>query len=333
MEKNLHSDDLNDIISKPPTWPMKYGTSAMLLFLFLILFLSSIIKYPNTILLPIRITTENTPKTIINRNDGVIIKIFVTDGTLVDSNQVIAYLESSANHGQLTRLLTDMRNFKEKGQPIILRKPEDLQLGEMQDIYENLFYRLLRSQSVVYSQSNITQIYLRKNLDKVVGDDYRKLRKDLNDFIQAGETWKRNYVLVSPAKGKLLYSKYWQVNQHIREGEVLSYIKSGSEKFIGEMFVPQAHISDVKVNQNIQISVNGFPSDKFGYLTGKLSYISEILYNDSTFFSKVELKSSLDTPKMTLRPGLSATASIVSSNESILTRIRENLAKSLNFKQ
>src|SRR5690606_19640525 len=112
VEEDIHSEDLQEIISKPPSWLLKRGISFVLLTVVLILGLSAFIRYPEILHNGMKITTNNAPKVVINKVSGNLVKIKVTEGEEVIHGQVLAYMESTAIHEQVLALLDSLTHLR-----------------------------------------------------------------------------------------------------------------------------------------------------------------------------------------------------------------------------
>lgn len=150
--EDIHSEDLQEIIAKPPSWLLKRGISFILLTLLLIFGLSFYIKYPEMVLTELRFTTSNSPKVIINPSNGVLIRLLVKDGETVGRNQDIAYLESTASHEDVVNLLDKLRQLQ--SDKVTLKHleqvmpPSSLHLGELQGSYQSFYISSLNYQAI-----------------------------------------------------------------------------------------------------------------------------------------------------------------------------------------
>lgn len=66
-KENIHSEDLQEIIAKPPSWLLKRGISFILLTVLLILGLSVFIRYPEIVTTTLRFSTTNAPKVLVSK--------------------------------------------------------------------------------------------------------------------------------------------------------------------------------------------------------------------------------------------------------------------------
>src|SRR5215217_3190062 len=94
--QELHSDEVQEIISSPPSWIVKWGVSLFVLILVFIGIVSYFIKYPDVVPARFVLSSRNAPRQALARANGKVEKILVNDGIVVDKLQALAYIESSA---------------------------------------------------------------------------------------------------------------------------------------------------------------------------------------------------------------------------------------------
>jgi len=147
LSSNLHTEEIQEIISTPPGWLLHSGTTAFLVVLVLIIGMSGIINYPDVIRTQLLITSLNAPKPIQVKISGKLTKLLVTENQEVPDGQPLAYLESTANHAAVLKLLADCKNIvnrlyiNQSLDPTWITPPANLQLGEVQEAYQS-FYQI-----------------------------------------------------------------------------------------------------------------------------------------------------------------------------------------------
>lgn len=153
IEEDIHSEDLQEIISKPPSWLLKRGISFVLLTVLLIFGLSALIRFPEILTNSMKITTDNAPKVVVNKTPGNLVRIKVEEGDEVSMGDILGYMESTADHDQvlqLLQLLTEIRNESDVDTEKLneLTSPTNLKLGELQGAYQNFYQSYLSYRSV-----------------------------------------------------------------------------------------------------------------------------------------------------------------------------------------
>jgi multidrug resistance efflux pump len=90
------SEAVLDIMEKSPPWVMRWGITALAIVLLSLLVVAWLIKYPDTITAPTRITTATPPVRIVARSSGRLIALNVREGSAVRANHVLATIENPA---------------------------------------------------------------------------------------------------------------------------------------------------------------------------------------------------------------------------------------------
>ena len=92
----LRSEELQEMLSRPPSWLTRWGAGLFCAVLFLIILLSWFIKSPDKIIGSFTLTTENPPTILTTRISGKIQKLLVSDNASVRQHDVIAEIENPA---------------------------------------------------------------------------------------------------------------------------------------------------------------------------------------------------------------------------------------------
>ncbi|NVO08730.1 MAG: HlyD family efflux transporter periplasmic adaptor subunit [Bacteroidales bacterium] len=161
---NLRSEEIAEILGVPPKGIVRWGITIIFLVIAIVFIGSAFFKYPDIVVAPAVITSENPPSVIISKANGKITDILFTDGSLVKKGDTIAVIENPAqlkdieclsriingfNHRKLSDTLLDSRYF------------DKLNLGDIQAQF-NAFsksyfeYRLFLKQS--YHEQKIKAI-------------------------------------------------------------------------------------------------------------------------------------------------------------------------------
>jgi len=135
-EIELRSEEVQEILTRIPHWLIRWGSLIILLILVLMLFVSWMIKYPDTIQADIIITTQVPPEKIVAKSSGKIGAILVQNNEEVISGTAIAIIENPANYKDifLLKSITDTISPASPGFPF--EKLEKLQLGDVESMFE-----------------------------------------------------------------------------------------------------------------------------------------------------------------------------------------------------
>mgnify|MGYP003913447385 CR=1 FL=1 len=179
----LRSESVQDILSQPPHWMIRWGNTIIFIILLLILLMSYMIKYPEFISAPIIVTSQNPPEKLEARTNSKIEKIYIKDHQEVKKDEVLIVLQSTANYQdvlKLKKMVDSISPAQLSSFPV--NEVATYKLGELQSDYntfakafqdEKLFTRLqpyapenlAANQSISESRSRITTLRQQKNLE------------------------------------------------------------------------------------------------------------------------------------------------------------------------
>lgn len=170
-ESSLHSAEIQDIITVVPTWILRWGVTLFMGVLVLIIGLSAFIRYPDIVNATLKIDSPNSPKPIVAKVSGKLVKLLVNENEQVAADQPLAYIESTANHDEVLALMSKLKELQKLMQlnksvgNVFSDKIEDLQLGELQASFQTFFQEYLSYRSSVENGFYVKkEVYLRKDL-------------------------------------------------------------------------------------------------------------------------------------------------------------------------
>lgn len=134
----LRSESVQDILTQPPHWMIRWGNTIIFLILVLILIMSYVIKYPEFIPAPIIVTSQNPPEKLEARTNSKIEKIFIKDHQEVKKDQVLMVMQSSANYKDvlaLKKIIDSLSPNQILSFP--LSETSHFKLGELQGDYNS----------------------------------------------------------------------------------------------------------------------------------------------------------------------------------------------------
>lgn len=113
-EIELRSEQVQEILTKTPSWMIRWGNMVILLIIVLVFFFSWLIKYPDIVTAEISITTEIPPEKLVARATGRIEEILVEDRANVSAGTPLAIIESAADYRDVFQLkaITDTINIR-----------------------------------------------------------------------------------------------------------------------------------------------------------------------------------------------------------------------------
>ncbi|MDR0661067.1 MAG: HlyD family secretion protein [Prevotellaceae bacterium] len=157
--------------------------------------------------------------------------------------------------------------------------------------YENAEKQVLVSRRSI-EQSNISisnaQISV-EQLEQRVTEldlDYEDKLKDMQVSLQNAyeqlkariSIWEQQYVMRAQVDGIISFNSVWSVNHQVNAGEkIFAIIPEDQGALIGKINLPvSAGYGKVKIGQNVNIKLDGYPYMEFGMIKGEVTSISLI---------------------------------------------------------
>jgi multidrug efflux pump subunit AcrA (membrane-fusion protein) len=168
-----HTDDMEDIITKVPSWILRWGITLFFFVLVLIVSVSALVRYPDVVKATMKINSPDAAKPIVAKVSGKLVKLLVRQNDDVATSQSLAYIESTANHEQVldlfNKLTTLQKQVRANHAELIsfLDNTDVAQLGELQTSYQNFYQEYLSYKSSV---GNGFYVKKRAYLDKDLSD-------------------------------------------------------------------------------------------------------------------------------------------------------------------
>lgn len=231
---------------------------------------------------------------------GKISKIYVDFNSLVKKGQVIAEIDQSSF---LTRLQQNKANYESAKARLEKAK---VTLENTKKKYEralNLFEKNLISYED--KETAETQYFSAKA-------DLQSAEAGLEQAKSQLETSKvdLDYTIIKSPIDGVVISRNINVGQTVAasfQAPVLFRIANDLSKMQVECSVDEADIGKVKEGQKAKFTVDAFPNESFSGIVSQVRYSPEIIQNVVTYTTIVEV----NNPELKLRPGMTATASIV----------------------
>lgn len=138
-KQELQSPELQEVMSEIPGSFLKWGLFVFFGIILILVGGSYFIKNPEIVTVPVIITTQNPPVTLVAKAGGEIRELFVTEGSIVSANENIALISNTCVYEDYLTLIQTIREFDEKTDWIVVVKSHpslpDISPGEMQSIY------------------------------------------------------------------------------------------------------------------------------------------------------------------------------------------------------
>lgn len=155
------------------------------------------------------------------------------------------------------------------------------------------------------------------SLLKNVLQSYGQLKKSIAD-------WENKYLLKSEMKGKITFLDYWTKNQTVNQGEVVfTIIPKDNKNYIAKLKAPSRNSGKIKIGQDVNIALENYPYQEFGYLNGYVETISQVPDKDGFYRIDVKLPKNLTTTynkKIVFNQEMRGTAEIITEDLRLIER-------------
>lgn len=153
----------------------------------------------------------------------------------------------------------------------------------------------------------------------------------LNAQIRA---WEHDYLMVSPTDGVVNQMGIWSNNQNVTVGEtIFSVIPSGEDTPKGKAMLPVQGAGKVKEGQRVNVRINNFPDQEFGYLIGKVVSISSTPTAEGFYVVEVDFPEGAQTNYGRMLPisrQMQGTADIITQDLRLIERLLMPVKKMIN---
>lgn len=225
----LHSEGVQDILTQPPHWMVRWGNTTILLIILLILLMSCLIKYPEFVPSTVIISSRNPPEKLEARINTKVEEIFVADHQAVSRGKILMVLQSTADYRDVIRLRGIIDSLGNKGLVYFpLSEVAGFKLGEIQGDY-NAFAKALTDE----------QLYARL---QPYSPDYAAANKSLAES--------RNRIHTLQQQKSLEETKY-----ELSKREFDRYQELFKEKVVSAAELSQERMKFLQAGQNLE-SIN-----------------------------------------------------------------------------
>lgn len=151
--KEIHSEEVHEIISRPPPRLIRRGMTLFFGLLSLLGLGSWLVRYPDTVSAQFTLTATNAPRAVLVRSEGKLAKLLVHDRQTVAAGDILAYSESTADPTQVLALgesLDELRNESDNSDWATVQRFPVLtfdQIGELQNDFQTFHQQLTRVKS------------------------------------------------------------------------------------------------------------------------------------------------------------------------------------------
>lgn len=139
------------------------------------------------------------------------------------------------------------------------------------------------------------------------------------------KTWEKEFLMVSPIDGVVNLMGYWSSNQNVQSGETIFTIQPDLKTLpIGKALMPAQGSGKVKVGQRVNVRLNNFPDQEFGFLVGEVRSISNLPNTQGYYVVEVRFPKGLNTnygKKLPMTRQMEGSADIITEDIRLIERL------------
>lgn len=160
-----------------------------------------------------------------------------------------------------------------------------------------------------------------RNMQGTLFNTYEQLKAQVS-------IWEQQYVLKAQTDGVVSFNKVWSVNQQVNAGDnIFVVVPKHQGELVGIVSLPAGGAGKVKVGQNVNIKLDGYPHMEFGMLKGVVTSIS-LVPSQKVYTAEVALPNGLLSfynKSVDFTGELTGTAEISTDEYSVLERFLQPL--------
>jgi len=203
----LRSDEVQDILSRPPHSLIRYGSSVMGAVTVILLTGCFIFKYPDKIICKATITRTEPPTWIVAKSTGKIKELLAADGSRINKDGIIAVIENPAETEDVLKLDTVINALcVMDGQEIMADMTKD-RLGDVQEYYNTFIKAVTDYNSLVRNNLYDQKIRAEERQLKPYTDYMLSAEKQLALSRKQNKINEKNYEREKILHGKRLTSQ------------------------------------------------------------------------------------------------------------------------------
>lgn len=281
----IHNEEVREIMKEIPGSIIRWGLAIIFLIFVSIIVGSYFFQFKEIVSAPLIITTTNPPAPIISKASGRITLWFVSDGQKVEGGDNIALIKNSTNIEDFYRaenivLQLDSLKIKDNLDKAVL--PEKLELGELQDIYNQLYnnrnnykgyiesnflpqkIELLRQQMVKQEQHYQLTLHQQKMMEEEL-EITRKGLKRYESMLNKGGV---SEVQIEEARGRVIQSEraFTSFIASVKTTEINLISQNRSLLELQEQHHKEVEQFEQNISDNIKVLKNRFKNWRDNYL-------------------------------------------------------------------
>lgn len=197
-ELNLRLEEVQEILTNPSAWIVRWGITMIFMFTIIILVLSFIIRYPDFVTAKVIVTTKKPTERIVARYSGALEDIYIKNGDTVDAGQRLAVFRNTTHIEDVYTLKAILDTVRPRSNGLLfpIEATSNLVLGDVETAYINfeksyVDYQLLKDLDPYTNQlsgnrKSLAEIKLRLQdqikQKKVLEQEYKLKKREFDRY-------------------------------------------------------------------------------------------------------------------------------------------------------
>lgn len=202
---------------------------------------------------------------------------------------------------------------KNRTESIFLQTKRSYETAKSSLINNEIQINQLNSQIADLSSKRMEQ---GRNLKEAINQSFEQLESQV-------ESWKQQYLLISPIEGTVSLTTFWSNNQYVNIGnEVFTIIPSEKHPF-GRVEMPVSGSGKVEIGQRVNIKLDNYPYQEYGMVLGVIKTKSTMARNNN-YTLTLDLPNGLISSykkELTFDREMQGTAEIITKDLRIMERV------------
>lgn len=307
---NLHSEEVQYVIGRPPKNIVMYGNIIILLIALVVVACTFIIRVPKTLTIPVKISSTPPSVELLSNMSGTITQIICADGEEIKAGDTILCLSAFSTRSELIKLKKD---FIALDNPMVTK--------EWMEAYQSVLH--VKSKVVDSDITSLIRLLDKYRVNIQMGLDKKdKIYDEIHEKILViRRQLKTSYVITAPTDGRLFYFKLLEPGSYLKKGAAFAQIVPSLSSYVSYASVSSDDLRKLHVHQKGIIELDGFTGEQDRQLDASINYIASIPYHSKYFIRLGLATKSIAIIKSKNLPEYDGKLKILTSNETIFNSI------------
>lgn len=190
--------------------------------------------------------------------------------------------------------------------------------------YENLSISISQIRGEISNTSNLKKQAVINNTREEI-NLFKEVLQSLDALKMAVKNWEQKYLFTSNIEGMVSFMKVWNKNQTINIGDfVFTIVPKYHSSYICKLTTPVLNSGKVKIGQDVNVKLSGYPDNEYGVLRGTVLNISLVPNEEGVYLIDVGLPNKLVTTynkELEFKQEMQGVAEIITEDLRLMDRV------------